>query len=137
VSIKFLRLISFGGLYVQAIGFGNDLVKRDEEGFHYHHAHAVMVMIFEGKGCMAWCLKRLQDEDHMYISGSMEERIMMSSQFSHEPRQKTTRYIWIFRSFMKSMFQRIKRQGNRRFLQVDMAESLMVAPAEILDSKQC
>jgi hypothetical protein len=49
VSIKFLRLISFGGLYVQAIGFGNDLVKRDGEGFHYHHAHAAMVMIFEAK----------------------------------------------------------------------------------------
>jgi hypothetical protein len=25
VSIKFVKLISFGGLYVRAIGFGNDL----------------------------------------------------------------------------------------------------------------
>jgi hypothetical protein len=41
VSIKFLRLISFGGLYVRTIGFGNDHVKHDGEGFH-----AVMVMIF-------------------------------------------------------------------------------------------
>jgi hypothetical protein len=38
---------------------------------------------------------------------------------------------------MKSMFQRIKQQGNIRFLQVDMVESPMVAHAEILDSKQC
>jgi hypothetical protein len=38
---------------------------------------------------------------------------------------------------MNSTFQRIKRQGNRRFLQADMAESPMVALAEILDSKQC
>jgi hypothetical protein len=85
VSIEFLRLISFGGLYVQAIGFGNDLVKHDGEGFHYHHAHASMVIILEAKGCVAWCLKRLQDEDHAYISGSMDERIMMLSQCLHEP----------------------------------------------------
>jgi hypothetical protein len=77
----FLRLTSFGGLYVQAIGFGNDPVKCDGEGFHYHHARAVMVMIFEAKGCVAWCLKRLQDEDHTYISGSMDERITMSSRY--------------------------------------------------------
>jgi hypothetical protein len=55
VSIKFLRLISFGGLFVQAIGFGSDHAKRDVEGFHYHHAHAAMAMIFEAKGCVAWC----------------------------------------------------------------------------------
>jgi hypothetical protein len=36
---------------------------------------------------------------------------------------------------MKSTFQRIKRQGNRRILQADMAESPKVARAEILDSK--
>jgi hypothetical protein len=63
VSIKFLRLISFGGLYVQAIGFGKDHVKCDGEGFHYRHAHAAMVMTFEDKGCVTWCPKRLQDED--------------------------------------------------------------------------
>jgi hypothetical protein len=84
-----------------------------------------------------WCPKKLQDEDHTYISGSMDERIMMSSWCLHEPQQKTIRYIWIFKSSMKSTFQRIKRQDNRRFLQADMAESLMVAHAEILDSKQC
>jgi hypothetical protein len=71
--------MSFGGLFVQAIGFGNDHVKHDGEGFHYHNAHAVMVMIFEAKGCVARCPKRLQDEDHTYIFGSMEERITMSS----------------------------------------------------------
>jgi hypothetical protein len=49
VSIKFLGLISFGGLFVQAIGFGSDHAKHDGEGFHYHHAHAVMVMTFEAK----------------------------------------------------------------------------------------
>jgi hypothetical protein len=38
-------------MFVQAIGFGNDHVKHDGEGFHYHHAHAAMVMIFEAKGC--------------------------------------------------------------------------------------
>jgi hypothetical protein len=66
-------------LYVRAIGFENDHVKRDGEGFYYSHAHAIMVMIFEAKGCMTWCPKRLQDEDHTYIPGSMDERIMMSS----------------------------------------------------------
>jgi hypothetical protein len=59
VLIKFLRLISFGGLYVQAIDFGNNHVKHDGEGFHYHHAHAAMLMIFLAKGCDAWCPKKL------------------------------------------------------------------------------
>jgi hypothetical protein len=45
----FLRQISFGGLYVQAIGFENDHVKHDIEEFHYHHAHVVMVMTFEAR----------------------------------------------------------------------------------------
>jgi hypothetical protein len=67
----------------------------------------------------------------------MDERIMMSSRCLAQPLQKTIGYIWIFRSYMKSTLQRIKRQGNRRFLQADMAESPMVAHAEILDSKQC
>jgi hypothetical protein len=35
---------------------------------------------------------------------------------------------------MKSTFQRIKQQGNRKFLQADMAKSPKVARAEILDS---
>jgi hypothetical protein len=84
----FLRLISFGGLYVQAIGFGNDHVKRDGEGFHYCHAHAAIVIIFEAKGCMTWCPKRFQDEDHTYISGSMDKRIVMSSRCFAQPEQK-------------------------------------------------
>jgi hypothetical protein len=88
------------------------------------------------KGCMTWCPKRLQDEDHTHISGSMDERMTISSRYLHEPQQKTIRYIWIFRCCMKSMLQQIKRQGNRRFLQADMAESPMVAHAE-MDSKQC
>jgi hypothetical protein len=66
--------MSFGGLYVQAIGLGNDHVKRDGEGSHYHQYHAAMVMIFEVVGCMTWCPKRLQDEDHTYISGSMDKK---------------------------------------------------------------
>jgi hypothetical protein len=75
VSIKFLRLISFGGLYVRDIGFGNNHVKHNGEGFHYLHAHAVMLMIFfEAKGCVAWCPKRFQDEDHTYISESMDKK---------------------------------------------------------------
>jgi hypothetical protein len=85
VPINFLRLISFGGLYVQAIGFRNVHVKHDEEGFHYHHAHAAMVMIFEAKGCVIWCPKRLQDEDHTYISESMDKRIIMSSRCFAQP----------------------------------------------------
>jgi hypothetical protein len=48
---------------------------------------------FEAKGCVAWCPKRLQDENHTYISGSMDERITMSSQCFHEPPHKTIRYI--------------------------------------------
>jgi hypothetical protein len=65
------------------------------------------------------------------------KKIMMSSRCLSQPQQKTIGYNCIFRSSMKFMFQRIKRQGNRRFLQVDMAESPIVAHAEILDSKQC
>jgi hypothetical protein len=57
VSIKFLRLISFGGFYVQAIGFGNDHVKHDGERFHYRHVHAVMVMIFEARDAWHGALK--------------------------------------------------------------------------------
>jgi hypothetical protein len=64
----------FGGLFVQAIGFGDDHVKHDGEGFHYHHAHAAMLMIFEAKGCATWCSKRLKDEDHTYIAGSMDKK---------------------------------------------------------------
>jgi hypothetical protein len=67
----------------------------------------------------------------------MDERITMSSWCLHEPQQKTIRYIWIFKISLKSTFQGIKWQGNRRFLQADIAESPMVAHAEILDSKQC
>jgi hypothetical protein len=85
--------MSFGGLFVQAIGFGNNHVKKYGEGFHNHHAHAAMVMIFEAKGCVTWCPKRLQDEDHTYISGSMDERIMMSSRCLAQPLQKTIGYI--------------------------------------------
>jgi hypothetical protein len=91
VSIKFLRVISFGGLYVQAIGFENDHVNNDGEGFHYHHAHAAMVMIFEAKGCVTWCPKRLKDKDHTYISGLMDERIKMSSRCFSSCRQLTAR----------------------------------------------
>jgi hypothetical protein len=70
--------MSFVGLFVQDIGFGNDHVKHDGEGFNYHQYHAAMVMIVEAKGCVTRCPKGLQDEDHTYISGSMDKRIMMS-----------------------------------------------------------
>jgi hypothetical protein len=50
--------MSFGGLFVQVLGFGNDHVKCDGERFHYHHYHAAMVVIFEAKGCVAWCAKK-------------------------------------------------------------------------------
>jgi hypothetical protein len=60
----------------------------DGEGLHYHHAHAAMVMIFEAKGCVTWCPKRLQDEDHTYISRSIDERITMYSRCLHQPHQK-------------------------------------------------
>jgi hypothetical protein len=49
--------MSFGVLFVQAIDFGNDHVKRDGEGFNYHHAHAVMVMTFEAKDARHGALK--------------------------------------------------------------------------------
>jgi hypothetical protein len=129
--------MSFGGLFVRDIGFGNDHVKKDGEGFHNHHAHAAMVMIFEAKGCVAWCPKRLQDEDHTYISGLMDKKDNDVIKMTCTTSEETIGYICIFRSSMKSTFQRIKRQGNRRFLQADMAESPRVAHAEILDSKQC
>jgi hypothetical protein len=85
--------MSFGGLFVQAIGFGNNHVKRDGEGFYYHQYHAAIVVIFEAKECVAWCPKKLQDEDQTYISGSMDERIMMSSRCLAQPLQKTIGYI--------------------------------------------
>jgi hypothetical protein len=97
VSIKFLKLISFGGLYVRAIGFGNDHVKHDGEGFHYHHTHAVMVMIFEAKGCVAWCLKRLQ-EDHTYISGSMDKK---DNDVIKMPCTTSAENNWIYLNFQK------------------------------------
>jgi hypothetical protein len=124
-------------LYVRAIGFRNDHVKHDGEGFHFHHAPAAMVMTFEAKGCVAWCPKRLQDEDHTYISESMDKK---DNDVIKMPCTTSAENNWTyldFRSSMKSTFKRIKRQGNRRFLQVDMVESPMVARAEILDSKQC
>jgi hypothetical protein len=85
--------MSFGGLFVRAIGFGNDHAKQYGEGFHIHHAHAAMVMIFEAKGCVACCPKRLQAEDHTYISGSIDERILMSSKCLAQPLQQTIGYI--------------------------------------------
>jgi hypothetical protein len=78
----------FGGLLVRVTGFGNDHVKHDGEGFHYHDAHAAMVMTFEAKRCVTWCSKRLQDKDHIYISRLMDEWITMSSRCLHEPHQK-------------------------------------------------
>jgi hypothetical protein len=63
----------------------------------------------------------------------IDDRTMMSSRCLAQPEHKTIGYIWFLRSSMKSMFQQIKQQGNRRFLQADMAESR----AEILNSKQC
>jgi hypothetical protein len=137
VSIKFLRLFSFGGLYVRAIGFENDHVKHDGEGLHYHHAHAAMVMTFEAKDAQHGALKDFKMKTTRTSPDRWTRRIMMSSICVANPQQEKIRYIWILRSSLKYSFQRIKRQGNRRFLQVDMAQSPMVAHAEILDSKQC
>jgi hypothetical protein len=95
-----------------------------------------MVIIFEAKGCVTWFPKRLQNKDRMYISGSMDQKIMMSSRCFAQPQQKTIGDIWILRSPMKSMFQRIKRQDNRRFLQVDKVKSSSVIPPKILDITQ-
>jgi hypothetical protein len=132
VSIKFLGLISFGGLFVQAIDFGNDHVKHDGEGFYYHHVHAEMVMILKPRDAWHGALKDFKMKTTRTSPDRCTKRIMMSSRCLHEPQQKKK----LDRS-MKSTFQRIKRQGNRRFLQTDMAESPMVVHAEILDSKQC
>jgi hypothetical protein len=93
VSIEFLRLISSGGLYVRAIGFGNDHVKHDGEGFHYRHAHAAMVMIFEAKGCVAWCPKRFKMKTTRTSSDRWTKRIMMSSRCLAQPQQKRVGYI--------------------------------------------
>jgi hypothetical protein len=59
-QLSYLRLISFEGLYVPAIGFGNDHVKNDGEVFHYHYAHAAMIMIFEAKDARHGALKDLK-----------------------------------------------------------------------------
>jgi isopentenyldiphosphate isomerase len=116
------------------IGFGNDHVKHKGEGFLYHHAHAVMVIIFEVKG---GALKDFKMKTKRTSPDRWTKRIIKSSRFLAQLQQKTIGYILIFRSSMKSSFQRIKRQGDRRFLQADMAESPIVPHAEILDRKQC
>jgi hypothetical protein len=85
--------MSFEGLFVQTIGFGNDHVKHDGEGLHYHQYHAGMVMIFEAKGCAIWCPKRLQDEHHTYIFGLIDDRTMMTSRCLAQPEHKTIGYI--------------------------------------------
>jgi hypothetical protein len=64
VSIKFLRLISFGGLFVQAIGFRSNHAKHDGEGFHNHHAHSAMVMTFEAKDSRHGTLKDKMKTTH-------------------------------------------------------------------------
>jgi hypothetical protein len=129
--------MSFGGLFVQAIGFGNNHVKHNGERFHYRHAHAAMIMIFEAKGCMAWCPKRLQDEDHTNISGSMDKK---DNDVIEMPCTTSAENNWIYLNFQKLHEVYVPTNqvaGNRRLLQADMAESPMVAHAEILDSKQC
>jgi hypothetical protein len=34
----------------------------------------MLMIFFEAKGCVAWCPKRFQDEDHTYISESMDKK---------------------------------------------------------------
>jgi hypothetical protein len=92
VSIKFLRLISFGGLYVRAIGFGNDHVKHNGEGFYYHHPHAAMVMIFEAKGKHG-ALKDYKMKTTRTSLDRWTKRIMMSSRCLAQPQQKTIGYV--------------------------------------------
>jgi hypothetical protein len=94
-------------------------------------------MTFEAKDAQHGALKDYMMKTTCTSPDRWTKRITMSSRCLNEPQQKKIRYIWILRSSMKYTFQRIKRQGNRRFLQADMAESPMVARAEILDSKQC
>jgi hypothetical protein len=81
--------MSFGGLFVQAIGFGNNHVKRDGEEFHYHHAHQAMVMTFEAKDARHGVLK---DFKMKTTHTSPDRWIMMSSRCLAQPLQKTTGY---------------------------------------------
>jgi hypothetical protein len=68
--------MSFGGLFVQAIGFRNDHVKHNGEGFHYH----------------------LQDEDHAYISGSMDKK---DNNVIKMPCTTSAENNWIYLNFQK------------------------------------
>jgi hypothetical protein len=52
-----------------------------------------MVMTFEAKGCVTWCPKRLQDEDHTYISGSMDKKDNDVIKMSCTTSQKTIGYV--------------------------------------------
>jgi hypothetical protein len=72
---------------------------------------------------------RSRDQAHQHL------RSFGSHQVLHSLMERTTEYIWIFRSPMKLCFQRVKNQVNQRFLEADMAESPMVARPD-LDSKQ-
>jgi hypothetical protein len=76
--------MSFGGLFVQAIGFGNNHVKCGGEGFHYHHAHAAMVMSFEAKDARHGALKDKMKTTHT-SPDRWTKRIMMSSRCLAQP----------------------------------------------------
>jgi hypothetical protein len=57
-----------------------------------------MVMIFEAKGSMTWCPKRLQDEDHTYISGSMDKK---DNDVIKMPCTTSAENNWIYLNFQK------------------------------------
>jgi hypothetical protein len=67
---------------------------------------------------------RSRDQAHQYL------RSFCLHQVLHSFMGRKTKYIWMFIRPMKLRFQRVKNQVDRRFLQVDMAESLMVARPE-------
>jgi hypothetical protein len=57
-----------------------------------------MVMIFESKWCMTWCPKRLQDEDHTYISRSMDKK---DNDVIKMPCKNSAENNWICLNFQK------------------------------------
>jgi hypothetical protein len=76
--------MSFGGLLVRVIGFRNDHVKRDGEGFNYHQAHAAMVMILMPRDVWHGALKDFKIHIHLRIDGKDNDVIMMFASASTE-----------------------------------------------------
>jgi hypothetical protein len=75
------------------MGFRNDHVKHDGEGFHHRHAHAAMVMILKPRDAWHGALKDFKMKTTRTAPDRWTKRIMMSSRCLAQPQQETIGYI--------------------------------------------